>query len=447
MLYQEQLVALLDRKFELSNDLTGREFFLELENFVNFITTNEQVTIFADQLNHRLTQKIADFKLEKLQLVHDLHSIRNELIDKIPQIDDSDCLPPKQTKYRDPHHPYYKSLACFDWQVQELLRIISEEQINRQAEKDYTIDGLVSILSNKTTRENLDDESFEYFFLKLGHIKDRDIFLRRNLTNYFRASPEGALNALVHIASNVNPEPRLHHSWTEIPDEAIKSLIDDVEHEKIRIVEVTYQGVNDEDLLYQSKLYLRRAYEGLRAEIGSFLIHSQIVQRYKARCTWYDRQRLESLISANQGNEEDALTQDLALYLFDNGISTLYRVRRGVHEYDLIGEQTKSRIFIEVKVYKESKDLKKGIAQLHSYLNGLEADNLFTEEVYYIVYRLGGPLYDLPQSIPTNRRIFYPLIIDLGSSSESGSRQPKPIYIEQKEFFMALDAEEDRVAC
>jgi hypothetical protein len=206
------------------------------------------------------------------------------------------------------------------------------------------------------------------------------------------------------------------------------------------------QGNNDE-LINSCKRFLRRAYEGVRAEIGSNLINYEALNRYKARCTWYDRERLTKLVEENESKQEDALTRDLALYLFDNGISTLYRIKRGVHEYDLLGNRTDAAIFVEVKVYKSSKNtrngLRQGIAQLHAYLNSLEAENLFVEEGYYIIYRLGGPLYDLPWKISTNRSVLYPIVIDLGPSLESGRKQPKPIRIPLDEFFAAMEKPED----
>ena len=83
-----------------------------------------------------------------------------------------------------------------------------------------------------------------------------------------------------------------------------------------------------------------------------------------------------------------------------------------------------------------------GVAQLHSYLNGLEADNLQIQEAYYVIYRHGGPLYDLPREISTNRHTIYPITIDLGLSEESGRRQPRPIEIAREEFFQAIAQDE-----
>jgi len=439
MLFQEQLVDLLDRKFNLVNDLLGREFFLELVNFVDFIINTEQIRIFLDQLDNRFYRKNLDFVFRKLQLISDVQQIRRNLANKLPQNENEHNIsPPDETEFIDPHHPFYSSLTYFDDLAQKTQRNTIQEPFAHQ--NNNSIEKLCSILRNHTRRESLSDQEFEEFFLQIHHAEQKLDHLKKEIANYFRASSEGALQALRLIASNVNPEPSLPKSWTEIPDEVIKSFVDPVTREKKRIQEVTYQGAIDEDLVLQAKLYLRRGYEGLRAEISSFLMHSKLIERYKIRATWYDRQRIEYLINQNEGKEEDILTRDLALYLFDNGISTLYRIRRGVHEYDLISDEIKSNLFIEVKVYKSSKDLTKGFAQLHSYLNSLEAQSSI-EEVYYIIFRLGGPLYDLPPSIPTNRRIFYPMIIDLGSSSESGSRQPSPVYLKLDDFFSALEKE------
>jgi hypothetical protein len=166
---------------------------------------------------------------------------------------------------------------------------------------------------------------------------------------------------------------------------------------------------------------------------------------------WYDRQRLERLINENPGVEEDVLTRDLALYLFDNGISTWYRVRRGVHEYDLVPDKTSSitsSVFIEAKAYKSSnnarKDLIGGLYQLHSYINAREAEGLYIEEIYYVIYRLGGPLYDFPSSISMNKWIFYPIIVDLGPSRESGRKQPRPIIISEKDIFGFISDESNK---
>jgi hypothetical protein len=56
-----------------------------------------------------------------------------------------------------------------------------------------------------------------------------------------------------------------------------------------------------------------------------------------------------------------------------------------------------------------------------------------------IVFRLGGPIYELPSEIPTNRFTIRTVLIDLGSSTESGRRQPKPVIINLTEVMEAIE--------
>jgi hypothetical protein len=76
----------------------------------------------------------------------------------------------------------------------------------------------------------------------------------------------------------------------------------------------------------------------------------------------------------------------------------------------------------------------RGISQLHAYINGLEADAANIQEIYYVIFRHGGPLYDWPEKIEMNRWSIYPITIDLGSSDVSGSRQPRTIKISLDEI-------------
>jgi hypothetical protein len=439
MLYQNQLTDLLDRKFRLVTELPAKDFILELENFVHFVRTNEQLRVFGEHLNTRLLKTAEDFNLSKAQLIRELQSLRQQLTAKLPQVDDSDLLPPDTTQVIDPHDHYHRSLAYFDASSQKAMQEAIEGPIKRF--DDLAIPSLIHILQEKLDRDLLGDEDYEYFLVQINNLENKDVHLRRKARNYFHSSPEAALNALYYLTGHINPEPAQYHTWSDVMDEAFKNIFDSEGRERTRIQEIVYGDKEDEDLIRQCQVYLRRAYEGLRAEIGSHLIHYQIVQRYKTRCTVYDRDRLGRLVAENEGNEEDALTRDLAIYLFDNGISTLYRVGRGTHEYDLIGQQSIPSIFIEVKVHKASKNLVNGLAQLHSYLNTVESEELLVWEVYYVVYRLGGPLYDLPWEIPTNRRAYYPVVIDLAPSSESGSHQPRPIQINLEDFFQAIKDE------
>ncbi len=93
-------------------------------------------------------------------------------------------------------------------------------------------------------------------------------------------------------------------------------------------------------------------------------------------------------------------------------------------------------MFVEAKVYKDSEakqTLIKGIYQLHSYLCGFEAKKLI-DEAYYVIFRIGGPIYVFPHKIQIGKFSIYPILIDLGVSEDSGRKQPKPIEITLQEI-------------
>jgi hypothetical protein len=98
-------------------------------------------------------------------------------------------------------------------------------------------------------------------------------------------------------------------------------------------------------------------------------------------------------------------------------------------------------MFVEAKAYKDSDaktDVIAGVSQLHAYLSTYEAHKQITN-AYYIVYRLGGPDYELPRQIQTNRFTIYPMLVDLGVSEESGRRQPQPIIISESELMEGIN--------
>lgn len=158
----------------------------------------------------------------------------------------------------------------------------------------------------------------------------------------------------------------------------------------------------------------------------------------------YNQEYLRKQVLPSKGkfvrNREDILTRDLALYLCDHGVTVLYKIKLGKHEVDLLELDAKHPMFIEAKAYiKETPkgDLVSGIGQLHAYLSSYEAHRNISE-AFYVIFRLSGPIYEFPRSIRTNRFTIYPVLIDLGLSSESGRRQPKPVIISEEEVLSII---------
>lgn len=158
---------------------------------------------------------------------------------------------------------------------------------------------------------------------------------------------------------------------------------------------------------------------------------------------WYDRGRIRVLVTEDReliAKPEETLTLDLAQYLFDNGVTALYRPRYGHHEPDLLASPS---LLVEAKAYKNSSKtrnyLKNGVYQIHAYLNNLSSKYPI-EEAHYVIFRLGGPFYRIDQEISFNPFILYTTVIDIGESSDSGSKQSRPITIPTDEIIEGLEA-------
>lgn len=444
--YQDRLIDLLDHKYELAAKLSGSDFLLEVGSFIDFVLSQEIIEPYARQLASEFQCRESDYRDVTAQTKDGLVQLRRRLVEMFPDSDDSQTPFPAGDNLTGPAVGKYEwTLAHFDYIVEHDCSPISHLGADDVYALPKTLKMLINILDHKIESLEQSDDCSE--LRSTLYELDRE-FAPRHLehTNYCRVSPGYAFDSLSHAVDlfrdNPTPYPSLSYLLT---DYVIGSFLsNDHSHLKQEAKEVEHdirwRGTVDERLVERLRVLLARAYEGLRSCIGSHLVHYTLLQRYKSRCMWYDRDRLTSCLDDCETGKEDLLSRDLALYLFDNGISTLYRVQRGVHEYDLIGDQAKARIFVEVKVYDDNKArgrLIQGVGQLHAYINSLESSSPIPE-IYYVVYRLDGPLYDLPLQISTNRHTFYPLVIDLGPSEKSGSRQEKPIHIPLDDFFAEL---------
>ena len=425
--YQDRWIDLLDRRYQLVADAPEEDFLLELDRFLQFIYEDELIKPYTNRIIREVEDWIAYYREKLVEEIAEVNQIRQDFISKYPDQNDSkvpkpvpneDILP---TFYQD---PYYKSLSWFDELVEKMNLngpTLWSRDINPAVSDHTEVNELIKLLEDKLSNMPK-DKTHEDIFLKLHYLRMRHNYLRQKFGNTCRVWPPTSLDYLRQVVSKINPVPRYYGTISELKyDEAYSSI------EQIIHPPTSPEGC---------RFHLRRVYERLRADIGSHLAHFELIQRYKTRCMFYDRIRIEGLIKNADRNKEDILTRDLALYLFDNGVSTLYRVRRGVHEYDLIAPS----LFVEAKVYKGSnkKYVINGVSQLHAYLNGLEAESAHIREVYYVIFRCGGPLYDWPKKIVMNRWTIYPVNIDLGQSAESGSRQPRTVKIGLDEIYSTL---------
>jgi hypothetical protein len=189
------------------------------------------------------------------------------------------------------------------------------------------------------------------------------------------------------------------------------------------------------------KRKLERARDGLGARFASAFAAQTVVQRFKTRAEEYDRERtrgiagqeIDRVDKARKAGErtksrlEDLLARDLNLYLFDEGHRVLYRPRFDDLEPDALALGP-TPLLVEAKAYRDGararKDIKDGFAQCLSYLSQLSSSAAAgVYEAHLAVFRVDGPLYELPEVFHHNRFRVYPVLIDLAPPDARGRRQ------------------------
>jgi hypothetical protein len=460
-----QALELLDRKYQFVIESPVESFMLDLQQFIKFLTEDELVKDFTGKIFNDIEQKSLQYQSQLQRETLEAIEIKEALVNNYPDIDDSNIPSPEPNHSQIEH---MRSFANFDG-------IVNKQGANRHwslfpdpLDDQSDVARLLSILRGKVGQlkdslpqaegESTGVDEIDY---RLSDLEERHKFTHFGWVNYCRVSPSPTLLHLLEVEKRINPEPEDSSRWRDLPmHERFNEATDTYFRERHYswIQDLTY-GVYSkygnyrpnklsqeqvERIVQDRKKDLRRVYEAVRQEIGTTRLHFQLLDRYRTRCHWYNQGHLREQVLNGPDkfvrDREDILTRDLALYLYDHGITVLYKTKLGKHEVDLLELDAKHPMFIEAKAYKDSsakRELVSGIGQLHSYLSSYEAHRNISE-AFYVIFRLGGPIYELPRIIRTNRFIIYPVLIDIGSSSESGRKQPKPVIISEGEVLSII---------
>lgn len=450
MFYIQNIIDILDRKFRYVVELRNGIFFLEIKKFMEFLFTSSFYKYHIISIVDEINRNEKEFKHYCNDIKPHLVKIKNKIIKKYPNLNDSKCKRPNPTDV-EAQLRYRETFAYFNEIIKGKYK--PSYSMDIRVYDDYSdVRVLLNILNGKISRyefpvqgqeKKIFDEEIKFEIL---NTEKHHIYEHRKYVNFNRVSPGTSLSYLINTIQAINPQPHVVSSFSELlasiggSEEFLnRSFIDRVQKAVYEYDNDLYQNIHATDYgrrRQECETHLRRVYEELRNRIGTRLSYFQVFGKYKARCMWYDHERLSKLISTKKQKCEHLLTLELAKYLFDNDITMLYRSKFGKHELDLFDPSLTSPIFVEVKVYRDSnarRIILNGFFQIHSYLNNI-GDRYPVREAFYIIYRLGGPLYDLPKQVSYNNFTITTFIIDLAESKVSGSRQPKPVVIDLEDI-------------
>lgn len=196
---------------------------------------------------------------------------------------------------------------------------------------------------------------------------------------------------------------------------------------------------------------LRRVCRELRRRIGSTRTRLSLLKTYALRCSWYNARAMADLAASleNARQKEDPLSDDLALFLFDNGLRPLTRAMVGRLVPDLIdpappttpfedAEVVEPAFYVEAKQYGDHdgalKALRDGARQIWSSAERIR-QKYRLDEAFLVVFRRGGPLLVFPDGPTRSGSLsIRGILVDVAPGKESGSRQGDVIHVKGEQL-------------
>lgn len=416
----QQKIELLERKYLFLMNSSPDTFIYDLRNFLLFLEEDEIVKDYTQVIykkfrdDQTLYERILEEEKTKLEeYANDATDIGREISSFILNLKIDKIISPANILDR-----------LKDWlDIPTLLIPQKEDKISTTMWEDYMEDILKDCNYYLTEWRSIYSTSAGRAW------EDLRIFL--NSANLRFKSLEGKTegqkqNDLFYQIR----QGQINKSNTKAVSKAIKSGTTYIGFERMFLSNTKKAEINEKtELTNKLKYKVTRVYETIRQEIGSTRLRITVLKRYAVRCENYNRTYIRDLAGkALSGKLEETLTSDLALYLFDNGITVWYRVKTEKKETDLIEiePEASNPMLIEVKAFGKTKSNKsknqviKDFWQTISYLESHRKNNP-SYEGYLVFYRLGGNLFTLPEKFSYQNVTIYPILIDLAENV--GSKQ------------------------
>jgi hypothetical protein len=185
--------------------------------------------------------------------------------------------------------------------------------------------------------------------------------------------------------------------------------------------------------------YVQIIYEYLDEQLDSNVAVLGIIKRYKYKCEWFLREKLQNKIKNNQNSkiEEQVLAPHLYEYLHDQGLDNLYEVKSGDNgRLDFRSNLEQPYQFIgEIKIYKDKKeDIYTGYKEILRHLgsNGLQTG-------YLIVFNNSNKLLEISPKIINQGKSIFIVLIDIRNEKQTPSnKKEKVVSITENDILDAL---------
>ncbi|MCK4389107.1 MAG: hypothetical protein KAV83_02560 [Desulfobacterales bacterium] len=434
----DKLRASLERQFSLCELVSDEDFQKQIVSFLMFISENEYLQGYVKNLVSDPIHYENKLQALKKETNRALGPVRKRVLQDIENLDNGD------KKIRDfaknSGHLWLKgvkdckkikaSLEHYNLIVDLIAKVLLKEpagyispQKQKLIEECRAIKGKYDLLYSVSAREAFVILSA----FTVGHLDPETFGLPEDAEISRRIKDEISRNLAEAIGSQKNV------SGTQ-------------EEQKIRIGLIRKKR-------HSVSIALKRLYYYLLDQLDTQLLNYQILKRYKTRCEWYSRNRMQDVIEEKEkkvkkGEKkdmriEDRLWPDMAEFLFAEGLYPTY-VRMGNQIPDfayLASPDPNIRIeplVVECKVLQEkisqkshvTRKCKKGLNQI------IEAMGRSNQDVGYLVmYNLTEKVIKFPTDLFYNNKNKKIFIIDIDISETPPSKKKgKAIIIEQSDL-------------
>lgn len=416
--YALQVLNLKRARLRSFENIAGELTWLnELPRFLKWIVSHAALRVYVREIMHMHDDEERALDREVRHAVRELQRLAEKVRERCPDVATDDGWP-----------------EPLSWRVFQQAARHAETARAAAADRRTHSGELVQVLHARATEALKGVGQQRMDLIKfLGQVMRRTARHRHLLQEWATAeqtSPRTALIRLVDLCRATNPPVDGLAHWTDfVPRDRFQPFID---HHRLK-------NESRPLVVGAGQVAVDRFVEELHVLGATTLSNRGIIERFKERCSWYDKARMRAVAQEGPGLREDRLTLELAKYLHDNGVVVLVRPRLGNLEPDAVGLRG---LALEAKAYEEKRspraEIIKGYYQLHAYMTSLEASATRVQEGFLVTFRLGGSIYDTPKTLVTGRFVIHSMTIDLGEGATSGRRQPPTKTITEAEILGSL---------
>lgn len=440
----DEALSLLDRQIAALSSQAGTvDFLVSIEPALRALEAEPRLAVHLEDLREETLNRVVVFEQVDAELVPTLVDLRRRLTRCDPASDDSRMEHPEPASL-DP--AWEASLARFD-----------AVAVSDQGPLSYKGDGaraeqLLNILQAKAAVIDPDrwaPARLEAWRVDFHNVQERWAHATRWLKLSMRVSAGLALLRLDEVPRALNPEPALR-----VVGESRETRVDRIFRRMFTVEQELFNAVHlgrldraDQDFVDKHVAELRagltRLHTELHRRVGMTRSRQAMITRFKQRAEWYDAGRLLAVAGDETlpGGPEDRLTQELALFLFDQGLNPITKPLIAGLEPDLLDPLLLPPFYVEAKQYSRAdrRSLVSSVAQILDTVGRLKTDAYPISEAFCVVFRRDGPRYLLPDWVQAEGYRVYFTLIDIAPAEVSGRRQRhRPRRISETELLEAM---------